>query len=200
MALVIRFVDQNSEVREKFVDFLECDSGAENLVQKISKAIESVSLDMKDLRGQAYDGAGNMAVEKSGVSTRIRFLYSKALYFHCASHRLNLAVASSINICGVNMMDSIRQCSEIFHFSRKKTQVFKEKIEKLMPDMRTILLDVCKTRWLLRIDGLERVHEMMLSILETHDMIPTNYDRSYKKDARSDAYWTFKSFQFVWCI
>lgn len=108
MALVIRFVDQNSEIREEFMEFLACDStGAEYLVDKISKAVESLSLDMRYLSGQAYDSAGNMAGANSGVSTRIRSLFPRALYFHCASHRLNLAVASSINIRGVkNMMDS----------------------------------------------------------------------------------------------
>lgn len=99
MALVIRFIDQCSEIREEFVDFLSCDSTrAEYLVQKNSETVESLSVDMNNLRGQAYDGAGNMSGARSGVSTRIRLLYPKALYFHCASHRLNLAVASSTNI------------------------------------------------------------------------------------------------------
>ena len=66
--------------------------------------------------------------------------------------------------------------------------------------MRSKLLDVCKTRWLRRIDGLEGVHEMMEPILQTLDMISCNHDDSYNKDARSDAqgvYWTFRSFQFL---
>ncbi|XP_066916952.1 52 kDa repressor of the inhibitor of the protein kinase-like [Clytia hemisphaerica] len=68
-------------------------------------------------------------------------------------------------------------------------------------DQRETLLDVCKTRWLQRVDGLERVEELMSAILETLDMIANNHDRSYtNKDGRADArglYWTFRSFSFM---
>ncbi|XP_066928330.1 52 kDa repressor of the inhibitor of the protein kinase-like [Clytia hemisphaerica] len=161
-----------------------------------------MSADMNKLRGQSFDGAGNMSGAKSGVSARIKSLYPLALYFHCASHRLNLAVASSTNVRGVrNMMDSIRKCSEVFHFSPKKTELLKQQIAALMPsDRRDTLIDVCKTRWLRRIDGLERVHEMMKPILISLDLIADNHDGSYNKEARSVAqglYWTLKSFQFI---
>ncbi|XP_066913181.1 52 kDa repressor of the inhibitor of the protein kinase-like [Clytia hemisphaerica] len=203
MALVIRFIDKQSEVREEFIDFLDCTSTkAEYLADRITEALKGLNVDMNSLRGQGYDGAGNMSGAKSGLSARIKSLYPLALYFHCASHRLNLAVAASTNIRGVrNMMDSIRKCSEVFHFSPKKTELLKEKIQELMPeDQRDTLIDVCKTRWLRRIDGLERVHEMMVPILETLDLIAGNHDGSYNKEARSIAqgiYWTFKSFHFI---
>ena len=203
LSLVIRFIDENSTIREEFVEFVKCEStSAEYLTNKITQAVENLSLNMRNLRGQAYDGAGNMAGSKSGVSTRIRNVYPKALYFHCSSHRLNLAVASSSSIRGVkNMMDSIGKCSEIFYFSPKKKELLKRYTLELMPeDRRTTLLNVCKTRWLQRIDGLARVQEMIEPILTTLDLIATNHDGSYAKEARSDAqgvYWTFKSFQFA---
>ena len=171
-------------------------------MQDILKVIGLLSLDMNDLRGQGYDGAGNMAGAKFGVSERIKQMYPKAHYFHCASYRLNLAVASSTKIRGVkNMMNSIRKCSEVFHFSPKKTKLLRKNILEIMPsDQRSTLLDFCKTRWLQRIDGLERVQELMKPILETLDQIANNHDGSYNnRDARSDAhglYWTFRSFQF----
>ena len=203
LSLVISFIDENSTIREEFVEFVKCEStSAEYLTNKITQAVENLSLNMRNLRGQAYDGAGNMAGSKSGVSTRIRNVYPKALYFHCSTHRLNLAVASSSSIRGVkNMMDSIGKCSEIFYFSPKKKELLKRYTLELMPeDRRTTLLNVCKTRWLQRIDGLARVQEMIEPILTTLDLIATNHDGSYAKEARSDAqgvYWTFKSFQFA---
>ena len=190
MALVIRFIDDSSQIREEFVEFIECEStSAEHLVEKLKKGMESLSLDINDLRGQGYDGAGNMAGAKSGVSARILQICPKAHYFHCASHRLNLAVATSTSIRGVkNMMDTIRKCSEIFHFSTKKNHLLQEQIKELMPsEMRSTLLDVCKTRWLQRIDGLERVQELMVPILATLDLVSSNHDGSYAREARSDA-------------
>lgn len=40
------------------------------------------------LRGQAYDGAGAMAGKTKGVADRISAKYPKALFTHCAAHRL----------------------------------------------------------------------------------------------------------------
>ena len=89
----------------------------------------------------------------------------------------------------------------MFHFSSKKKELLKSEIKELMPeDQRTTLLDVCRTRWLQRIDALERVEEMIEPILSTLDKISTNYDCSYSRDARRDAqgvFWTFKSFEFA---
>ena len=98
-------------------------------------------------------------VDNSTVSAKVKQMYPKAHYFHCASHRLNLAVASSTKIRDVkNMMDFILKCSEVFHFSPKKTELLRKNILEIMPsNQRSTLLDVCETRWLQRIDGLERV-------------------------------------------
>ena len=161
-----------------------------------------MSADMNKLRAQSFDGAGNMSGAKSGVSARIKSLYPLALYFHCASHRLNLAVASLTNVRGVrNMMDSIRKCSKYFISHPKRTELLKQQVAALMPsERRDTLIDDCQTRWLRRIDGLERVHEMMKPILVTLDLIADNHDGSYNKEARSVAqglYWTLKSFQFI---
>ena len=190
LSLVLRFIDQNNMIREEFVELIKCEStSAQYLTNKITQAVQNFSLDMGNLRGQAYDGAGNMTGAKSGVSIRIRENYPKALYFHCSSHRLNLCVASSSSIRGVkNMMDAIRKASEIFHFSTKKKELLRETIRELMPeDRRSTLLNVCRTRWLQRIDGLHRVQEMIDPILTTLDLISTNHDESYSREARSDA-------------
>ena len=99
------------------------------------------------------------------------------------------------------MMDAVKKCSDIFHFSAKKKTLLKENVSKTMPeDKRTTLLDVCRTRWIQRVDGLERIEELIEPIILTLDMISENFDGSYGRDARSDAqgvYWTFKSFQFA---
>lgn len=66
--------------------------------------------------------------------------------------------------------------------------------------MRSTLLDVCRTRWLYQMDGLERVQSTAVPILMTLDSISSNYDGSYSHEAQSDAqgvYWTMKSFPFI---
>ena len=77
-------------------------------------------------------------------------------------------MASSSAIPGVkNMMDSVRKCSEMFHFSSKKKDLMPE-------DQNTTLLDVCKTRWLQRIDALERFEEIIEPI-NGFDLVDSRY-------------------------
>ena len=50
------------------------------------------------MRGQCYDEASNMSGARSGVKAVVQEAASKALYFHCAAHRLNLSVVSACSI------------------------------------------------------------------------------------------------------
>jgi hypothetical protein len=47
---------------------------------------------MTKLISLGFDGCSTMAGKDTGVQQRIWEKYPKAVYFHCASHRLNLVV------------------------------------------------------------------------------------------------------------
>ena len=47
-------------------------------------------LDISCLRGQRYDGGGNMAGKINGLQQKMIQENPKALYFHCADLQLNL--------------------------------------------------------------------------------------------------------------
>ena len=73
LALIIRFVGKSGLVQEHFWEFLHCASGVsgEAIAQNILCALEKHSLDVNNLRGQGYDGAGNMAGKCQGAAARI---------------------------------------------------------------------------------------------------------------------------------
>ncbi|XP_057310648.1 zinc finger MYM-type protein 1-like [Hydractinia symbiolongicarpus] len=98
MSLVLRFVDDSFNIREEFIQFIHCDEGlsGKDLQSVLCKCLEHLKLDIKDCRGQAYDGAGAVAGYKNGLSARILSLNRKAIYVHCNSHRLNLSVGKFI--------------------------------------------------------------------------------------------------------
>lgn len=74
---------------------MKCEStSAEYLTNKITQTIQSLSLDKENVRGQAYDGAVNMAGARSGVGTRIKGDYPKAMY-------LQLLVSSVEPLCRI---------------------------------------------------------------------------------------------------
>ena len=115
LSIVIRYVDQNNyRIREDFVTFLECDSGISGLAlsDKMLDFLRSQQLDPTKLRGQVYDGVGNMSGKTNGAAARISSQYPLALYTHCASHCLNLAVVSSFDEVSVrNMIGVVNRVS-----------------------------------------------------------------------------------------
>ena len=192
MPLIIRFVDQKGEIQERFIKFIHCDTGLSGkaLMEKVVHCItQELKLEMKNCRGQCYDGAGNMAGKFSGLSSRILSHNPLALYTHCSSHRLNLCVAASCKIQNVrNMMDSVTKISNFFNSSPKRHQLLERMVKKYIPGCkRTKLLDVCRTRWVLRIDGLERFMEMYTAITEAMFEIRDNLDGNWDNSA-ADAY------------
>ena len=66
MSFAIRFVDKSCQIREELAQFLECESGTfgQELYLKIVNVIRYLGLEIANLRGQGYDGAGNMAGKK----------------------------------------------------------------------------------------------------------------------------------------
>ena len=100
---VVRYVDHDTLLEEDLVAFIECEIG-----------ISGHGLDLSNMRGQACDGAGNMAGSVNGAAALIRADYPLALYLHCASHSLNLAFVKSLQLTSVrNRMGKVQM---VFYF------------------------------------------------------------------------------------
>ena len=99
MSLVTKFIDACNIIQEHFLGFFECEFGTSGaqLVELIEHTCnKAMKLDMARCRRQGYGGAGNMAGKCSGAAKLIKLKIPKALYFHCASHKLNLCVATYV--------------------------------------------------------------------------------------------------------
>ena len=111
LCIVIRYVKpETASIREDLVTFLECDSGiaGKTLADKMLGFIRN-HLDPSTMRGQAYDGASNMSGKTNGAAARISSQYPLALYTHCTSHYLNLAVVASFEVVSIhNMIDVVK--------------------------------------------------------------------------------------------
>ena len=74
LPLIIRFVDQSGMIREEFLEFVLCDTSTSGqaIAGKIKFILEKLTLDLNDLRGQGYDGAGNMSGTYRGAAAIIQ--------------------------------------------------------------------------------------------------------------------------------
>ena len=148
-------------------------------------AVADLELSMDDCHGQCYDGAGNMSGCLNGASSLIRAEHDKAIYVHCMNHRLNLCVADTCELPLVrNMMDVVRNLSEVLDNSSKRQQHWISKIRVSMPAANHfVLVNVCWTRWIERIDGIHRIVELL------HTVVATLEDISLNRNAPSDKNW-----------
>ena len=204
MSLVIRFVDKQFLIREDFLGFIPCTEGlsGEAVANAILKHLKRLKLSIDYCRGQGYDGAGNMAGKYSGAAARIMAIQEKAVYVHCNSHILNLCIASSCKEQFVrNMMDAVRVTSEFFRFSPKRFDLLKKIIKKELPNCRhKVIIDVCKTRWVARIDGLLNFIEAFPAIVQCLDEIKDNVDGHWNDGSTEKAnglYHSIVNFQFI---
>ena len=63
MPFVVRFVDQDNNIREEFLDFILCDEDTTGhaIATKLIEELNMCGLPLSKLRGQWFDGAENMA-------------------------------------------------------------------------------------------------------------------------------------------
>ncbi|GJR99657.1 zinc finger MYM-type protein 1-like protein [Tanacetum coccineum] len=72
MAIVVRFVDRNGYIKERFLDLVHVkDTNAPTLKNDILSSLYHLKLDVQDIRGQGYDGASNMRGEWNGLKALI---------------------------------------------------------------------------------------------------------------------------------
>ncbi|XP_070667884.1 uncharacterized protein [Malus domestica] len=95
MAMVLRYVDDNGHVIERFVGIQHVtDTTSSSLKDAIDTLFSRYSLSISKLRGQGYDGASNMRGELNGLKTKILREQPCAYYVHCFAHQLQLALVA----------------------------------------------------------------------------------------------------------
>lgn len=122
LALCVRFIDKNNEAREEFIAFINVPRiTGEAISEAIITTLRNLGLDIKNIRGQGYDGASNMSSDNVGVQRRIKEQSPKAAYVHCSGHCLNLVIAHSCSLPQIrNALDKLKQVSLFFQGSPKR--------------------------------------------------------------------------------
>ncbi|XP_065667641.1 52 kDa repressor of the inhibitor of the protein kinase-like [Hydra vulgaris] len=167
MSLVLRFVDSDFNIREDFIQFIHSEGvKGKDLLNVLLNCVSNLNLDIKNCRGQGYDGASSVSGYINGLSAQVLNISSKALYTHCHSHRLNLSVCESCNVQLVSeVFNKVGELSYFFNYSENRQKFLEASILEREPQMhKKKLKDICRTRWIERIDGLNTFLEHYLSI------------------------------------
>ncbi|CAN6579280.1 unnamed protein product [Malus baccata var. baccata] len=95
MAIVLRYVDDNGHVIERFVGIQHVtNTTSSSLKDAIDTLFSRNGLSISKLRGQGHDGASNMRGELNDLKTKILREQPCAYYVHCFAHQLQLALVA----------------------------------------------------------------------------------------------------------
>jgi hypothetical protein len=187
MTVVIHYVTPDFVAHEYFVGWVHCKKiNGLNLSKLLLNfvASERIGLNLNFLRGQEYDGAGNMSGKKKGLAARIRRKFPLAWYFHCAGHILNLAVAGGRKLLGPvrAMLDILDGVYLYFILSLKRLAfLMSQDGDGYKPEIKGL----CKTRWAIRVIALLRFRSKLEAIVGTLDKIELD-DEYVEGDADFD--------------
>lgn len=135
------------------MQFIEVkDVTGQALATTILQCLKSIGLEVKYLVDQgATDGTTAMSSRFNGVQAHIRNDHSMALYIHCKSHCLNLAIQYSCNVADIRNSMGIMQSVCTFFGYPKRQNIVQESIKNIVPESRSLKLKrFYATRWVER--------------------------------------------------
>ncbi|GAA6095220.1 zinc finger MYM-type protein 1-like, partial [Tachysurus ichikawai] len=170
-SVCLRYVDHDLIVHEEFVGMYEVSvTTGENLAKVLKDVLLRRNLSITGLRGQAYDGAANLAGKYSGAQAIIKESQPLALYVHCGPHCVNLITQHACTSSPV-IRDSLQWVHEVgglFHQSVKMKSILQD-ISKSESGSITAIRPLCPTRWTVRTSAIRAVlkqYQPMLLALE----------------------------------
>ena len=152
LAVCFRWTDKNMEAHEDSVGLHPLSrTTADSIVQVLKDALLRMNLDVKDSRGQCYDGAATMSGKASGVATQFKLENEKMLYTHCYGHALNLAIKDACDKveCLKEAFDSIRDICKLVKKSPQRDTKFSE-IRSATQNQEKSIHAFFPTRWTVR--------------------------------------------------
>lgn len=199
MSLCLRTVDENLEISEDFLGLYELQStSAESIFNLINEILAKYEIDMKNCRGQCFDGAANMSGEISGVQARFKNVEARALYVHCSAHTINLVVQDAFQKIS-EVRDFLAIIKDLINFIRrspKRLNLFK--CLQSEDGSSQSLRPFCPTRWCLRVTALKSIMNNFLQMLTFFKNISEEASETGAKAAGFVA--TLEQFQTVFFL
>jgi hypothetical protein len=128
---------------------------AADITEVILDILCRCNLDIKDCRGQGYDGAPHMAGHLSGVAARIQSLCRKAFFVHCNAHSLDLAL-QDLTCTSSSVSTALNTTKDIINFikdSPKRLSLL-DTLTDLNNTSSTKLKPLCPTHWTVRVSSI----------------------------------------------
>jgi len=173
--MCLRWVNDSLKIDEAFLAmFTSPDSTAEALFKVTVGALETLTLDVINLRGHCFDGAPNMSGNVRGLQRRITDLQPMSTFVHCPNYALDLClqeVARNTDLVG-DTICTVKDVSNMILRSHKRKQTYLEVVppsasSSSVEQVTSNLLPLRPTRWTVRVKSMKRFDENYERVQET---------------------------------
>uniref|UniRef100_A0A8R7VAZ0 Zinc finger MYM-type protein 1 n=1 Tax=Triticum urartu TaxID=4572 RepID=A0A8R7VAZ0_TRIUA len=133
MVVVLRYAGKCGSAKESLVGLVHVkETTSKYLKSAIDDLFAELSLSLKQVRGQGYDGASNMRGEFNGLQSLIMRENNTAYYVHCFAHQLQLVVVAVVRKhkwIG-NFFDMISVLLNVVSGSSKRKDMIRDKYKE----------------------------------------------------------------------
>ncbi|XP_015377219.1 PREDICTED: zinc finger MYM-type protein 1-like [Diuraphis noxia] len=146
LSLVVRFVDNNGNVFERFLCFMNnVGHKSEDMAEAVITILNKYNLNLNYLRGQSYDNASNMSGSYSGLQARIKLINPLAKFVPCSAHSLNLVGQNAASCCNeaIHFFNFLQNLYTFFSASTYRRQILNSSIKRLSDTRWSARDDAC---------------------------------------------------------
>ncbi|XP_042448514.1 zinc finger MYM-type protein 1-like [Zingiber officinale] len=198
MTLIIRCMDVLAcpiKVNEYFIEFLKVDdTSGLSLFNEVQFVLETLGLDIDNVRGQGYDKGSNMKGKNKGVQKKFLEINPKAFYMPCACHSLNLTICDMANSCvkAVSFFGVVQRMYTLFASSTKRWKILQDHVNQLT------LKSLSTTRWESHVNSITAIITQPNEIREAlYELSKVSEGAKTRSEAESLVTHELESFEFL---
>ncbi|XP_057770211.1 uncharacterized protein LOC130990025 [Salvia miltiorrhiza] len=217
MGVVIRYVDKNGCVIERFLGLVHVsDTASTSLEMGIDSLFSTHGLSVSSLRGQGYDGASNMRGEFNGLKSLILKRTPSAYYVHCFAHQLQLtivAVAKKHTSIGSFFNTVTRLCNVVGGSCKRRDMLRENQREKIIEGIANGEINTGRglnqemelkrpgdTRWSSHYGTLINLMHLFSSIIDVLEYVGKNGNDDAQRAEAIDLLDVMNRFEFVFVL
>ena len=164
------------------------------MFEELQNVLETLGLDINNVRGQGYDNGSNMKGKHQGVQRKLLDVNPRALYTPCGCHSLNLTLCDIANSCtkAKDFFGVLQHIYTVFSHSTKHWKILRDNVKGLT------IKPLSQTRWESHVNSVYAIKSQTSDVREALlQLAEQDNDPKIKSEAESLATHGIGNFEFL---